>query len=131
MTKLRFYAYFFVTVAAFAVGRYSATMAVRQEVHTNQAVATHRQVIRTKRPDGTVQTVSTTDTSSQTQTSSITVKTPGSKANISLLAGTDLSERPLAPVFGVSITKEVLGPISVGIFGLNNGVAGVSVGLSF
>ena len=35
------------------------------------------------------------------------------------------------PVYGVHVTKEVLGPISVGAFGFTNGLVGISVGVTF
>ena len=35
------------------------------------------------------------------------------------------------PAYGVSVTKEVLGPITVGAFGLTNGTLGLSVGVTF
>jgi len=35
------------------------------------------------------------------------------------------------PTFGGSVTKPILGPVTMGLWALSNGNAGVSVGLTF
>ena len=50
--------------------------------------------------------------------------------NISALVGVDLPNS-LKPLYGASFTKQFLGPISIGAWGLTNGTLGVSVGINF
>lgn len=49
--------------------------------------------------------------------------------NISGLAGLDTLDKRL--VYGASINKEVLGPVTLGAYGLTNGVLGLSIGINF
>lgn len=103
------------------------------QVKDNHTVVT---VTTTKDKDGGTKIVKTIDSNIRSNTtenkqSSVPVG-PASKYNISALAGYDLSHpRSLTPLYGVSVTKQVLGPITVGAFGLTNGVLGVSLGVNF
>lgn len=74
----------------------------------------------------------TTDTKKVTDTQKdIVVTAPKSSIiNISALAGLDTG-RGFVPTYGISASKELIGPITVGAFGLTNGTIGVSVGLNF
>jgi hypothetical protein len=52
--------------------------------------------------------------------------------NVSVLAGTDkLSYNDLKLDYGLHVQKTILGPFSLGAFGLTNGSVGLSVGGSF
>lgn len=99
-----------------------------------------------KGADGSIEktTVLTDDTSSVSKTdiakdttdfksseSSKTVERATDKVTISALAGINPFSGAQTPVYGASITKPILGPITVGAWGLNNGTVGVSIGLSF
>lgn len=86
----------------------------------------------TKSPDGTVKTVTTTtETTGDTKTTSAESKTvPAKKTFIQALAGVDLS-RSFTPTYGIAVSREVLGPITLGAYGLTSGVVGVTVGVSF
>jgi hypothetical protein len=53
------------------------------------------------------------------------------KVTISALAAIDVKNLSGGPAYGASISKPVLGPLAVGIFGLTSGVVGCSVGLVF
>lgn len=102
-------------------------------------------IVVTKKPDGTSTTTTTitddTETKSgstvtdNTNTSSDTTKEvtkSSSRLTISALAGAPVSYTgPITPAYGIHVTKEVLGPISVGVFGFNTGLVGASVGVSF
>jgi hypothetical protein len=131
---------------AFASGRYSVqspTVKLKESLvavtQTNTEKTDHKKVVIDKKPDGEVTTTITDDTATDTQkTSDVTTKvsetiTPSKVGtlNISALGALDFSSRLPVPTYGLSITKEVLGPVTVGAFGLMNGVAGVSVGISF
>lgn len=52
------------------------------------------------------------------------------KLNVSGLVGVSIHD-PGLPIYGISASKEVLGPITVGVFGLTNGLVGVSIGFNF
>jgi uncharacterized membrane protein len=101
----------------------------------------HVKVVQTttKKPDGeeTTTTVTTRDTETHIEDTkkvdeviSKIVENNRPKLNISLLVSAK-PELPLIPVYGVSINKEVLGPITVGAFLLTNRTIGASIGLNF
>jgi hypothetical protein len=130
--------------ASFAVGRYSArankTVVQTTQAKTDEEKDTHTRttITDTKKPDGTdtkveiIDQVQNDDTqstaTSQTQT---TITSKSSILNISVLGANDFHAGLFAPTYGLSVTKEVLGPVTVGAFGLMNGTIGVSVGLNF
>ncbi len=116
-----------ILLVTFALGRYSV----------NVVTKTHE--VETKKPDGTVQT--TIDTTIQavtknddkeTQTDKVDQTVTAAKTstvNISLLAGYHYGDT--SPLYGASVSKELLGPITIGLFGLTNGTVGASVGVNF
>ena len=142
-------------VTAFAFGRWSAptktkivteTVTVEKEVEkTKTDKNEHKKITRTKitHPDGTSTTTTTVtdDTSTQTDaskttdtstdTKSTTEITRGNdKVTISALAAMNVTS-PGIPIYGAAVTKPILGPITVGAFGFQNGLVGASVGLTF
>lgn len=143
-----------------AVGRWSAPEKIKEVVKTvevekksdqtssNTDRDRHKKTVITETiyPDGRkeTKTVITDDIETKRQTDSKSedevakntdsereVTKSGSRLSISALAGTKLSFDATPPVFGGMISKEVLGPISIGVWGLSNGTAGASIGLSF
>jgi hypothetical protein len=133
---------------AFSFGRYSAKLTAVTTVAQSQNqttakdnVDTHKVEVIQKQPSGMVTDTITTDTTdvlqvnSNSKSSSTTVETPVAlpKTNFSALFGTDLTKgsKALIPLYGVSIQRELIGPVSVGGFGLTSGVVGVSVGINF
>lgn len=87
-----------------------------------------------KAPDGTETTeteVSDTVTDTKRTKDSTVVKEAGAKTHINALVGVDVTNGPIAPIYGVAVSRDLVGPISVGAFGLTNGVVGASVGISF
>lgn len=92
----------------------------------------HKVTVIVQKPDGNTTTTivedrhRTTD-SDTTQTSVVTIMKKA-KINVSVLAAT---EHFIKPYYGISINKEVLGPITVGVFGLTNGTLGLSIGFNF
>lgn len=136
---------------AFAVGRYTAPAGSVTKTVTDTASSDQKQIDRdtikkiitttTKKPDGEEQTTTETTISTNThvndtkssethQEQTVTIeKKP--VLNVSLLAGVDVI-RPLSgPVYGASVSKEFIGPITLGVWGLTNSTVGVSVGLNF
>ncbi len=101
----------------------------------------HRETttVTEKKPDGTTKTttktIEDTETKKQTDKNSVTrtdqtvmpLKT--NTLNVSALAGLDLSRQ--TPVYGVSLSKQFIGPITLGAYGLTNGTVGISIGLNF
>lgn len=143
-----------VVATSFAVGRWSvpAVKTVETQVIKNDKtkqdteidVNKHKDttVTETVRPDGTKQVVThtTEDTNKQTNTektdetntqtdSKTTEVSSTSKVTVSVLTATSTDLHGI--VYGGSVTKPVLGPITLGVFGFTSGVFGASVGLTF
>lgn len=121
---------------AYATGRYlQPAKVVTKNVEVVKEVTKRdvRTVIKTvKLPDGTVTRERTTEDKTQvnnetnkSNTTEITAQT--SKTHISAMAGWDFNE----PNYGVAITKDIWGPVNVGVWMFVNGPAGLSVGISF
>ena len=138
-------------VVAFAVGRWSApdkvkiqTVEVEKKTDDKKvAVDDHKvtTIIETDGPNGvkTKKTVISDNSNTQvedkktddlTKTTTKEVDKSTSKITISALAAMNLT-KPGLPTYGASVTRPILGPLTVGVFGLQNGTAGVSVGLTF
>lgn len=129
-------------LVAFAFGRYSAPKIpdshtvtdTTKEVQKN--ADTHKTTTITETPDGKKVTTITEDTITKSSSESDTKKDQTITApktsiiNISALAGLDTG-RGFTPTYGISANKELIGPITVGAFGLTNGTIGVSVGVNF
>jgi len=132
-------------LVAFAFGYYMAPEKIKtieteksvknEEEKKNSSTVTERKEIT--RPDGTkeVTEVTRTDTESNRKSKETLEKEKlkevtksGRKISINVLAG--ITTKKL-PVYGVSASMSILGPISVGAFGLSNGIVGVSAGLIF
>lgn len=80
----------------------------------------------TKVDDNTNDTVNT-DTKSEK-----TVVNNTGRVTISALAGiSPFSLVPQTPFYGAQVQRNLLGPVVVGVFGLNTGQAGISLGLQF
>jgi len=133
----------------FACGRFLAGKAevkTEQQITENKTVDqdkdthTHTVTVTTKAKDGTTQITQTQDSDTidikditskvQEDTKTDTIPPKTNLTNVSALVGNNFSN-VFAPVYGVSITHQVLGPISIGAYGLNNGIVGVSIGVNF
>lgn len=138
----------FLILFAFILGRHSVQVPeVKTTVDTTKDVKkdltqdtqTHQVSVTEKTPDGTTKTTTTIDTSTVKKVDTITdtdthitqdvIPPKIDTLNVSILVGLDVSRQ--TPVYGASITKQVLGPITVGAFGLTNGSVGGSIGISF
>jgi len=135
---------------AFTAGRYSMqqtkveitkTQQTQKNIDQDKKTNTETIVTTIKTPDGTIKTIKDTktiadiitDTKIDTTASLTQVVTPPkiNTLNISALIANDFSRGILVPTYGISITKQILGPVTVGGFGLTNGVIGVSIGFNF
>lgn len=135
-------------LAAFAAGRYSVQA---PEVHTsagikeeikqdaNKDTQTHQTTVSVKTPDGTTKTTTTIDTTTKdkmdtaiattTKVDQTIIPPKIETLNVSFMAGVDFSRQ--ATVYGASVNKQLLGPITIGLFGLTNSTVGLTVGMSF
>lgn len=144
---------------AFAAGRWAAPEKVRIETKVVEVENVHNEtktdidknrhtettVTEIVRPDGTKEKTTRTTQDTQTTQKRDTASTKDTvttaeetkevtrgtaKVTISALAGAQIgSSTPL--VYGASVSKPILGPITVGIFGLSNATFGASLGLTF
>lgn len=106
---------------------------------TKHDVHTKTITVVTQKPDGTkiIQTTTSQDDDTTTGTAT-SVKNDSSKlvendgkdlTNISAMAGVDFRTKNL--IYGAQVSKQLLGPVSMGLWGMTDGVVGVSVGISF
>lgn len=103
---------------------------VEEQKHTRKIVTI------TEHPNGTKKTVirEDTDTATNTNVQSIAqskiVDEVGKKnsTRISVMAGVAPTQTELF-VYGVAVTKPVLGPVSIGVWGLSNKTFGASIGI--
>lgn len=148
-TKTKVIASIVVVATSFAFGRYSVnqpSIKTKEEIKTDSTSNTDKDTrttktkVTVKTPDGTEKTTETTDTTTTSKTTKQTdsdtniqqiVESKSSRINISVLGANDFSRGALIPTYGISASKEFIGPITVGAFGLMNGVVGVSIGLDF
>lgn len=131
-----------ISLVFFSLGRYTVSQTsttTDKKVDSTDQTDTHQRetITEKKSPDGTDTIVTTIDTvknetdttKSDTLTKSIVAK--ASKLNISALAATNIHSPFGPPAYGLSVSKELLGPITVGAFGLTSGTIGISIGLDF
>lgn len=122
-------------VTAFGLGYFFRNAQPSLVSQTAQVKDDHTVIttVTTKQKDGT-KTVQTIDSTVKTNTKETVKQSTQAKAqlNVSALAGYDFnSSRLPTPVYGVAVTKQVLGSLTVGAFGLTNGTVGVSLGVNF
>lgn len=144
--KIRLALYMVVTLGAFAVGRYSVLQEPKVEtkinkienIKKNEYQTIHYVTVSVTKPDGLKTVTTTADVSTQDQTTSVESKqeqqkvSPAvrSKTNISIIGANDFKNTP-ALTYGLAVTHEVFGPLTVGVYALKSGVLGVSIGLNF
>jgi hypothetical protein len=123
---------------SFAVGRYSVTSNKTTDIVVNKDKKveedTHTKTIIVKEKDGREVTTIEQDTSTKSDTTTksenkTVVASNSGKLNVSLLGGYDFKQKELN--YGLSISKQFIGPVTLGAFGMNNGIVGVSVGIDF
>lgn len=127
---------------SFASGRFLTPEKTKIEVKTItvEKVVTevvHQKIYIKENPDGSKETTIVTDTNTDSKTNSKsndeTKESTISKdrINISVLTGSNFPINLSAPIYGISANKNILGPITGGIFALSNKTAGISIGLNF
>lgn len=158
--KKQIIVYSVIILTSFAVGRYTVPAKVKIETKvvevekktTNENKQdkrnTHTETVKTeiKKSDGTdtITTKTTSDTKSIDDTKVIindqkstnidstkTITSSSSTINLSLLGGASLLHPDQGFLIGGSISTKLIGPSTIGLWGLNNGTAGLSLGLNF
>lgn len=127
---------------SFAFGRYSVPASIEKKTEKVEDKIvdrdTHQKTTTTtiKKPNGEIDetTVTENDTTSKLidvkdsiSTEKIESKKP--MVNVSILGAHDFKNRQDA--YGASVSKEFIGPITLGAFGLTSGVLGITIGLNF
>ncbi len=126
----------------FAIGRFTSPEKIKTEIKTVEVEkfvtkVVHEVVTVIEHPDGTKETKTVKDTNSSSQSNSTTVVKKDEKTlskdriNISVLAGGQLPLNSNSMLLGASAQKNVLGPITAGVWVLNNASGGLSIGLNF
>jgi hypothetical protein len=115
----------------------------KKDSDTKKDEQTHTQtkIVEVKQPDGTdtkttiISQVKNDEIEAkkdeQTHVDQTVTPQPKSTMNISVLAGTRLINPDGVPLYGAEFTKQFIGPTRMGVWALNNGTVGVSLGLDF
>lgn len=133
-TKTKIIVSLIVVAVAFVAGRRSAPEKVKTVQVEKVVTVVERKVIRIKKnKDGSEETEIIVDKKKDSKTDTITKENPTktSTTNISLLAGTSSPKSDIEFVYGVSASKELIGPITLGAWVLTNKSVGLSIGLNF
>lgn len=146
-------------LVAFAGGRFSNSEKKTESIQTAMKTDTKQDLnvnlnkdqhvdtitTETKKPDGTiitttekkVDTVVNQEKTQVTQTQTVATQTVkesisrgGQPVTVQAMVGADLSNVN-GLIYGLSVSKPLLGPVAVGIWGLTNKTAGFSLGLQF
>jgi len=121
------------------VGRYSndrpasETRKVVSDVQKEQDKVTEKKTTIVKEPTGKTVTTIVEETHTvakqETKTKSQDTIKASPQLQVSVLAGIDLKTG--LPTYGVAASKQFIGPITLGVFGLTNRTVGVSIGMTF
>lgn len=121
---------------SFSFGRYSVqgkqvtqsqeTSNTGERIHTVTVVTEeHGKKVTQVTEDAVVNTIS-----KEIVKSTLQVVPKRSVLNVSVLGGVLLQTRPEL-VYGLSVSKEFVGPLTIGMFGLSDGILGLSIGVNF
>ncbi len=98
--------------------------------HTDGTTTSTSTIVEKDRStSGDITSVNTDTTIKRDETKEVTKSS--SRLNLSALAGVNVLNPSSGMVYGGSLTKDVLGHITIGAFGLSNGLSGLSLGVSF
>lgn len=131
---------FLIIVIAFYCGRYSAPEKIKTEIKTVEVekIVTkveHKTIRIKENKDGSKETVIISDSKTQdeqkskskTELEEITRK--HSVTNVSVMAGVT---HPVSGIdYGISVQRNILGPFTLGAWGMTNISAGLSIGFNF
>jgi hypothetical protein len=138
-----------VVAGAFVAGRWMAPEKIRIVTHTVEVekktadVAEHKQTVTVVvvKPDGTNQSTTTVtddthvvaadDTDTTTKTTETKTEGSTSKVTVGVLAIVKPFGSPQPPVYGITVSRPILGPLTIGIQALTTGSIGGMVGVTF
>jgi len=141
-----------VLATTFAVGRFSVSKKIeikevekivyQEKIVKDKEIARHKTSTTTKSPDGTETTTTTEDTKLDTHSDTQTdiakdteksrIETPMNIGmRFDVLAGLDVTNPAGGYLFGVHVSKQLIGPINFGIWALTNKTVGISAGLQY
>lgn len=105
-------------------------------VVTNTQIQTidhvHTVTVTIHEPNGETKTTTTTDDSKEIKSMSVQyAQASKSLTNISLSYGNDFRSTFPTPLYGLHVTRNILGPFTVGAYFLTNHVGGLTVGIDF
>lgn len=141
-------------LSAFAAGRFSTPEKIKVETKivevekkrkdTNLNKKSKKTTKTVTRPDGTKETTTVVETDTKKDTKEVTERDKktdsvtettkgGNKTSISVIGGIGLAPGTVAPApaFGAHVQRQILGPFTLGIWGLSNVSGGVSLGIMF
>lgn len=128
-------------VVSFAAGNYTAqritkTESVKSVDSTDTTIKTTTTTTTTKDKEGKETTTTKTDTITAIKEKEViksnkneTEVSKRALLNVSLLGA--ITQNESKPIYGISVSKSFIGPITMGAFGLTNGIFGISIGLNF
>jgi hypothetical protein len=112
----------------FFLGRYSVKFDTTKTTMQDSKDTKNRTITTTK-------TVATTDSTTTDKgvikVDTVTKVASKSTTNISVLISNAAVKDHFLPTYGLSVTKEMVGPFTIGAFGITNGTLGISVGVNF
>lgn len=134
-TKNQAYVLLSVAICCFLLGRYLVPYKKVTTVtkDTNVRTITKVVTVTVREPSGattTTQTTTTTkdkDVDQRQNTTEVSSRDAG--VVVSLKVATNVPH--LGVVYGVGVDKDILGPLSIGVYGFTNGMVGASIGLRF
>lgn len=88
-------------------------------------------VIHEVQDDKTSVEVKDDKTETDSKDKSTTIEKSKGVTNLSVLSGINVSQPGNPILYGASVNRSILGPITIGLWGLSNGTCGASVGLNF
>lgn len=105
-----------------------------KQSETKKTKEKETRTVKEKFPDGT-ERETTVITETEDKTTKKNEKESASKpvsprTNVSLLVGMDWNDRTKA-IYGGHVSRQFIGPIRLGVYGLTNGTFGASVGIDF
>lgn len=144
--KLQYLVATILVVLSFCFGHYTAQSSKSSQTTdkivdtvTHEALDTHTKttITEVKEPTGEIKTITQVDTVQSAKETDIKAETDRtvttyqkkSAVNISLIGGYDTARG--LPTYGASFSKEFVGPITIGLWGLTNGTVGVTIGVNF
>lgn len=153
MNKVKIVAVLIIVLVSFAAGRYTVSRSVekveekivdkkidiKEDTKSNLKTTT----VTVKLPTGEERTTTVTEVNTEEhkevaktetdKTVTKTVEVTGGKTPLTLSGMASIApfKGDFLPVYGLLVQKQVMGPVSVGLWGSTNGVVGITVGVSF